>query len=43
MDISAVMNIHDLAMTKTIRQQADEQERQGKISQQMERQEGLPR
>ena len=39
MDISAVMNIHDLAMTKTIRQQADEQERQGKINQQIERQE----
>ena len=33
MDISAVMNIHDLAMTKTIRQQADAQERQGKINQ----------
>lgn len=39
MDISAVMNIHDLAMTKTIRQQADSQERQGKINQPIEVQE----
>ena len=36
MDISAVMNIHDLAMTKTIRQQADTQERQGRVNQQIQ-------
>jgi len=39
MDISAVMNIHELAMTKTIRQQVDAQERQEKMQQHMEMQE----
>lgn len=39
MDISAVMNIHELAMTKAIKHQADVQERQEKMHQQMESQE----
>jgi hypothetical protein len=36
MDISGVMNIHDLAMTKTIRQQTDVQGRQEKMNQRIE-------
>ncbi len=36
MDISASMNVHDLAMTKPIRQQADAQTRQEKVNQQIE-------
>lgn len=32
MEISAAMNIHDLAMTKTVRNRADAQEKQEKIN-----------
>lgn len=39
MDISAVMNIHDLAIHKTIRQQADAQARQETLYQQIQAEE----
>lgn len=39
MDISAVMNIHDLAMNQTIKQQAEVQERQEKMHEQIKTQE----
>ncbi len=32
MEISAVMNVHDLAMTKTVRNRTDAQEKQDKIN-----------
>ncbi len=32
MEISAAMNIHDLAMTKTVRNRADAQEKQEKLN-----------